>query len=341
MAQQRITWFTLVRVPVAGRWLADNPVQAAEWRYIERTVPRRQRWVAWAMSAVVALGVLAVIAHGLADTLAPLIPRTTPAMLRDTLVEWTQLSAIGALVALVSHTALITNMAPRLAAATLSRERRSHTWEPLVLTGIAAGRIVWGKWAAVVALVLHRHRAGLWLRALCLAWGIFGLLIFDDSGVPWTVGPAIVGLALVVVLPPLLAGFFAALGMVASALARSETAALRVLLGLALLPLALFVCTLCALPVLFGPATLSEEVVGFMIGLFLPLIDTGLSSLLVAIALATAEPVSYTGQWAYLAGVAAHLVLLVLSTRGLLLLAATLSVRQGAIDAAAPRQLAL
>lgn len=56
------------------------------------------------------------------------------------------------------------------AAATISREHQSGTWEPLILTPMTARQIIVGKWWAVMLHVMSRHGRGILLRGGALLW---------------------------------------------------------------------------------------------------------------------------------------------------------------------------
>lgn len=66
--------------------------------------------------------------------------------------------------------AVVTLVTMALAANSIQREKQNHTWETLLLTGVDARRIVWGKWWATVRVMWKDHALVGLLRLGMIAW---------------------------------------------------------------------------------------------------------------------------------------------------------------------------
>lgn len=143
-----------------------------------------------------------------------------------------------------------------LAANSLARERQNNTWEMLVLTGIDAREIVYGKWSATVRnqwrqyVLLGVLRAGMavWLGAyssreilnLLLGGYIYGSYYSDIQVVLPSPLKILVGAALVFVLTLASLPFTAACGVLASAQVKRSALALGRAMGIRILLLLTF-----------------------------------------------------------------------------------------------------
>ena len=115
--------------------------------------------------------------------------------------------------------ALVLFVVPALTMRVIAEERRLHTYELLLTTPLTVGRILWGKYLAVVAVVI----------ALLAPTAIYPLLLHAYGGVE--PGPVLLGYFGLL----LLGGAVAALGVLVSALTESQVVAAVVGFGLALL----------------------------------------------------------------------------------------------------------
>ncbi|MFQ3566720.1 MAG: ABC transporter permease subunit [Aggregatilineales bacterium] len=124
---------------------------------------------------------------------------------------------------LIAHL-LIVLFALQTASASVAREKRARTWESLLLTTIDARQIVLGKWWATMQTTLHLYG---WL----LLWrGGVGLwLVATTQDAP---AIALFGAGLLIAYPFFNMGIAAALGMLASTIARKEGTAQRLAAGL-------------------------------------------------------------------------------------------------------------
>ncbi len=124
---------------------------------------------------------------------------------------------------LIAHL-LIVSFALQTASAAVAREKRARTWESLLLTTIDARQIVLGKWWATVQTTFHLYG---WL----LVWrGAVGLwLVATTQDAP---AIALFGAGLLVAYPFFNMGVAAALGILASTVARKEGTAQRLAVGL-------------------------------------------------------------------------------------------------------------
>lgn len=66
--------------------------------------------------------------------------------------------------------AVVTMVTMALAANSIQREKQNHTWETLLLTGVDARRIVWGKWWATVRVMWKDHALVSLLRLGMVVW---------------------------------------------------------------------------------------------------------------------------------------------------------------------------
>ena len=129
----------------------DNPIARTEWTYLSR-----QENVRWRLTYLW----LFVVA---------LIAAITPLWLYMDLFQSAAL-LIMAVIIYLAH--IIVGLRTLLLASdSISRERRSGAWDTLILTGIDARQIVWGKWWVVVRYVWKDH-ALMALPSVGLAFGL-------------------------------------------------------------------------------------------------------------------------------------------------------------------------
>jgi hypothetical protein len=144
----------------------DNPIARTEWTYLSR-----QENVRWRLTYLL-LFVLALIAA------------ITPLWLYMDLFQSAAL-LIMAVIIYLAH--IIVGMRTLLLASdSIPRERRCGTWDNLILTGVDARQIMWGKWWAVVRHVWKDH-ALMALPRLGLAFGLAQYLYVMPLDIPYVV----------------------------------------------------------------------------------------------------------------------------------------------------------
>jgi hypothetical protein len=141
-----------------------SPIMRAELAYQRRGV-RQRAWRRWLGRAVVLLAVtLALILYG-GEIAGSLLGRD-PTPVSETL---------GAGVALLlAYTTglhfILMFRALAQGANSIAREKMGKTWDMLVLTGIDARQIVWGKWWATVRRLWRHYTLLALLRACVITW---------------------------------------------------------------------------------------------------------------------------------------------------------------------------
>jgi ABC-type Na+ efflux pump permease subunit len=161
-----------VQPSVTGRgWIDRNPIARAELDHIDRYVrahPRRR----WIMLGLVALGGAAT-----AVSIGLTLIDSGFGMLVDELRAFYPVIAL-AFVTLFVHFMLLYRLV-NVAGESVVREKRSKTWESLILTGIPARRFVFGKWLAVLRAA-RTEIALLTLLRVALCIGLGQTLFSDD-----------------------------------------------------------------------------------------------------------------------------------------------------------------
>jgi len=318
--------FDLERLPITRRLVVENPLTGAEGRHLLRTGIGRQLRLSWLLLAVVFGGLVAMIAINFAVPIARLLPSAiSVGDVERAFIQIVELSAMAAVGLVLIQTALMTGIAPRLTSTTLAREKQGRTWEALILTGIDARRIVWGKWAAVVLLLLRRHRTTLLLRPILWVWIIAvgrwrGLLPENAS-----IGVLLTVVIALILAPVLSTALFAAYGMVASSWVASETAASRLLGGLQVVVVLSVFALFCVLTPVFSFSTENDMLLALLAGTLLTTLDSGLIGLLF-----TFTPMDEAARLSYVGGVALWGALTLAMTYGLLRVAVWSAVRAGA-----------
>jgi hypothetical protein len=136
----------------------------------------------------------------------------------------------------------------------VSREHENHTWTPLILTGVTARQILWGKWWAVMHHVAPMMLALGTARLLLLpvfmiafvhrfAWLMTyrGRYPYEGSAtIEWVAWAAILAVGMTVVLTVLEIMTCTALGLAASAVLRRRGLAMVVALAIRFTPVILF-----------------------------------------------------------------------------------------------------
>lgn len=311
-----------------ARWLQAlnrNPVARQERLHLERArlVPRRMR--TWVFAAIVALG---IVAQGGAAFAAPL-GQITGIYTIDIYSFATQISgfcAFAAAAALVIHNLSISMSGARLASGAVAREKQTHTWESLVLTGVSARTIITGKWWAILSTMWSQHRFMLLLRAFIAAWLVTNHSI-TGRALPSPSIDLVVLVAVLNILIPVFNGVFStAGGMVVSCLVDHDAAAARlssvVQFGTYTLVF-LFACG--ASPYVFSGGSTAIALI------FAALIFTTLDGGLIATAVVLLGTSESSDLVTYFTGLGLWLVLIAFLTWAALRMARALAVRQGAL----------
>jgi len=298
---------------------ADNPIFTAEQQHLERASFRQSRWLTRLSLGVFAVALLLAGALSLLGRSGSL----TTVNLRETYTFFSDLLRavnVALLALLFLQHLLFVSRALLLASATIAREKETRAWDSLILTNVTARQLVYGKYAAVLAVLFHQQRVLLLLRGAAMLW--FGL----QPGGNWLftrfASPDVLSALAAAVVLPLFSvanvALAAALGLVASLLVRTSGAAFR--LGMVLhggVVLAGLVIQVILL-ILFGFSALS---VGGLRNGFTP-VDGGLWLSL--------ELMGGAFRWADILLVMVSLTLYLALTLGALLLARSLAARQGA-----------
>src|SRR5450432_1719425 len=150
--------------------LIDNPVAVAELNHQQRA-GNQQKWRRW--PGIFAVGLSIALISNLCLLIAPQIAALLSvsfADLNDLLHGWfgTITILMGALI-MIHHLSFST-AALQLASTSIAREKQGRTWESLLLTGVDARRIVFGKWWATLRTLWQVYRPLLPLRFVVALW---------------------------------------------------------------------------------------------------------------------------------------------------------------------------
>ncbi len=215
---------------VFSRMLTDNPIARAELTHQQRAVVDH-KWRRWTVIFGVALGAALISTAGLIflPQLADLV-NTPQDDLREILSGW-----LGTLILLMGALLMIQHLsfaaaAIQIASTSIAREKQGRTWEDLLLTGVDARRIVYGKWWATTRTLWQGYRPLLLLRFAIALWigassGVARLSTLYNYAPP-LLNHVIIGAA-AAIFPLCYAAFAATVGLVASLLVRNETTAYR------------------------------------------------------------------------------------------------------------------
>jgi len=152
----------------------QHPVAQAELKYqwhIIETGRAGTLWIVMACVLLVPAGIASLVffAGGLLNQFIPgglhPLPDDTAALL----------GSLGATLLVAMNLAMylvLTMITLALASNSISREKRGKTWDNLLLTGVDARQIVWGKWWATLAALWGDHAAAALLRLGIVAWGV-------------------------------------------------------------------------------------------------------------------------------------------------------------------------
>ncbi len=267
-----------------SRRFIENPVARAELSHQGRAA-FNLRWRRF--PAIFGLG----LAIGLISSLGLLIvPRLASQIgmratdLTDLLHGWlsTVTVMMGALI-MIHHLAF-SMAALQLGSTTIAREKQARTWESLLLTGVDARRIVYGKWWATMTTLWQVYRPLLLLRFGVALWmGLSGSLQLT----PFPLTPPLAEITLtgvvVAVFPLCYSGFTVTLGLLASLLSKSESTAYRVASAMQFASFALSL-SLILVALLLPLNNVDPNLVALVPAVFVTPIDGGMLALIDAIA---------------------------------------------------------
>jgi ABC-type Na+ efflux pump permease subunit len=211
-----------------------NPIARAEQRRLQReSAYTRLPVLRYAFMLAVLLNLLLFLCVTLQEMIAGLLALSTQAFshaIRD-IVDVDALLT-GALL-FVTHAVTIAQ-GLQVASSTIAHEKQARTWEMVLLTGIDARRIVYGKWLAAMTSIWSVHRPLLVWRAAALILLCAILLQVELSASPQ---PIAVVLAPALLLVYSIVGVSAAttIGLVASVIMSGEGSAYRLAMALHLL----------------------------------------------------------------------------------------------------------
>jgi hypothetical protein len=151
-----------------------NPVTRAELKYQWHIIENGRAGTIWIIMAFVLLvpAAIASLIFFVGGILNQFIPGGLHP-LPDNLAQ--VLGGVGATLLVAMNLALylvLTMITLGLSSNSISREKRGKTWDNLLLTGVDAGQIVWGKWWATLAALWGDHAAAAFLRLGIVAWGV-------------------------------------------------------------------------------------------------------------------------------------------------------------------------
>ncbi|HVU14548.1 MAG TPA: hypothetical protein VHD90_24895 [Phototrophicaceae bacterium] len=308
-----------------ARDLIDNPIERAELSHQQRANTDR-RWRRFPALFGLGLGVALISNAGLlvAPQVAPLMG-VSPLDLTDALHGWFSTITIlmGALI-MIHHLAFA-SAALQLGTTTIAREKHARTWESLLLTGVDARRIIYGKWMATMRTLWEAYRPLLILRFAAAIWMIVeGASAYATpiNSTPPLLGTLLIGLA-TALFPLWYAGFTVALGMLASLLMKDEIGAQRV--GSLLFFGALVVSiSLIVLAFMISFSDIEPSLASLIPALFVTPIDSGMLALIGIVANDGAA------SFYYLGGLIVCIIVYAALALGLLRIAQTLAIRQRA-----------
>lgn len=152
----------------------QHPVAQAELKYQWHIIESGRAGTLWIILAYVLLvpAAIASLVFFVGGLLNQFIPGGIH-LLRDDSAAL--LGSLGATLLVAMNLALylvLTMITLALASNSISREKRGKTWDNLLLTGVDARQIVWGKWWATLAAMRGDHVAAALLRLGIVAWGV-------------------------------------------------------------------------------------------------------------------------------------------------------------------------
>ena len=212
------------------RTLSDNPIARAELTHQQR-VAMDHKWRRWPVIFGVALSAALISTASL--LLAPLLSdllNISQNDLDEMLSGWFSTITVLLAALLTSHHLSFSAAALQVASTSITREKQARTWEDLLLTGVDARTIIYGKWWATTRTLWQGYRPLLLLRFAVAVW------MGASSGMaltsPFYYTPPLLNVVLIgfatAIFPLCYSAFSVGVGLLASLLVRNETTAYRV-----------------------------------------------------------------------------------------------------------------
>lgn len=211
------------------RTLSDNPIARAELTHQQRTV-LDHKWRRWPVIFGVGLGAALLSTAGLlvASPLSDLLGVPFDE-LDEALRGWFSTVTVLMAALLTSHHLSFSSAALQVASTAIAREKQARTWEDLLLTGVDARKIIYGKWWATARTLWQAYRPLLGLRFGVGVWMGLSSGMARISPTYYTPPPLnvlLIALA-TAVFPLCYSAFTVSVGVLASLLVRNETTAYR------------------------------------------------------------------------------------------------------------------
>jgi hypothetical protein len=156
----------------------DNPITRAELSYQQQPTPQRRwrRWFGWIGRAITIFAYLLAFLVLVSEVVIALLNLNTSRGLDGGFIfveTMGVLNFIPICVVVVMHFSLMIQAMSR-SANSVARERQANNWDILVLTGVDASRIVWGKWWATVRYLWRPYlRLALFRAAIIIGYGLY------------------------------------------------------------------------------------------------------------------------------------------------------------------------
>lgn len=157
--------------------ITQHPITRAELRYQWHIIENGRSgalwiWMAYLLLIPAAIVSLVFFIGAILNQLIPggihFLPESTASLLGG--LGATHLLAMNLAMYLV-----LTMITLGLAANSISREKRGKTWDNLLLTGVSARHIVWGKWWATLSALWGDHAVTAVLRLGVVGWLVYVL----------------------------------------------------------------------------------------------------------------------------------------------------------------------
>lgn len=158
---------------------SDNPITRAELSYQQQPTPQRRRWRRWFGWIGRAFTIFAYVLAFIVLVSEVLIALLNLTVSRGEAGAFNFVESMGILnfipisVVVVMHFSLMIQALSR-SANSVARERQANNWDILVLTGVDASRIVWGKWWATVRYLWRPYlRLAIFRAAIIIGYGLY------------------------------------------------------------------------------------------------------------------------------------------------------------------------
>lgn len=153
----------------------QHPITRAELNYQGHLIETSRAGAVWIWMAAILLIPAAVISivFFVGALLNQFIPGGVHPFSDDLAAHLGNLGAVHLLAMNLALYLVLTMITLGLASNSISREKRGKTWENLLLTGVSARHIVWGKWWATLWALWGDHAMASVLRLGVVAWLVY------------------------------------------------------------------------------------------------------------------------------------------------------------------------